>query len=297
LPVRNNWIRQVVDDIVVDEAQDMNPTQLEMAIKVANRVIVVGDDMQGIFAFRGADAGALDRLKTELNAVELPLNVTHRCGKAIVREAQSLVPDFEAAETNPEGEVRDMLIDILPREAAAGDFILSRSNAPLVSIAMQLLRAGKRTRIKGRNIGKGLITLISQLKARSVPELLRGIEAWRIREVARLDAKMEGKPKDQPPYLTLFDEINDKAAMLVSLTDGAASVSDVVDRAEALFADKGVGGKDMITCSSIHRAKGLESDRVFVLANTLRSNNQEERNITYVAITRAKSLLVYVHPE
>jgi superfamily I DNA/RNA helicase len=50
----------------------------------------------------------------------------------------------------------------------------------------------------------------------------------------------------------------------------------------------------MITCSSVHRAKGLEAERVFVLAKTLRTDNDEERNISYVAITRAKSSLVYV---
>jgi len=297
LPVRNGWLRQVVDDIIVDEAQDMNPTQLEIAVKVAKRVIVVGDDKQGIFAFRGADSEALDRLKTELNAVELPLNVTYRCCKAVVREAQVFVPDFQAGDDNPEGEVRNIVIDALQKEAQPGDFILSRSNAPLVSIAISLLRSGKRARINGRNIGKGLVTLLQQMKARSIPELLRGIEAWRIREKTRLDVKFEGKDKENPPYITLLDEINDKADMLLSLTDNAHSVSDVIDRIETLFADKGIGAGDIVTCSSVHRAKGLEANRVFVLAKSLRTNNQEERNICYVAITRAKNSLIYVHPE
>lgn len=50
----------------------------------------------------------------------------------------------------------------------------------------------------------------------------------------------------------------------------------------------------MITCSSVHRAKGLEADRVFVLAETLRDHTVEEMNIRYVAITRAKRELVWV---
>ena len=294
LPVRNGWLRKMCDDIVVDEAQDMNATQLEIAVSIArHRVIVVGDDKQAIYAFRGADSEALDRLKTELSAVELPLNITYRCAKSIVREAQRLVPDFEAGENNLEGEVLTLDASKLTQTASAGDFILSRVNAPLVSIAMSLLRSGKRTRIAGRDIGKGLIALVRKMKARSVPELLTKIESWKTREIVRLDAKFVGK-MDSPTYSTRLDAIIDQADMLSSLTDGAANVAEVETRIEALFTDDGLGQAGMITCSSVHRSKGLEADRVFVLADTLRETSDEERNIAYVAITRAKSTLVYV---
>lgn len=293
LPVRNGWLRRMADDIVVDEAQDMNATQLEIATKIADRIIIVGDDKQAIYAFRGADSDALDRLKHELNATELPLNVTYRCAKSIVREAQRLVPDFEAGPDNPEGEVLSLDASKLVTTAAAGDFILSRVNAPLVSIAMSLLRCGKRTRIAGRDIGKGLIALVRKMKARSVPELLTKIEAWKKREVVRLDAKFVGK-HDSPTYVARYDAICDQAEMLSSLTDGAPNVSEVESRIEALFTDDGLGQAGMITCSSVHRSKGLEAERVFVLQDTLRETNDEERNISYVAITRAKNTLVYV---
>lgn len=293
LPVRNGWLRKMCQDIIIDEAQDMNPTQLEIATKIAERVIVVGDDKQAIYAFRGADSDALDRLKRELSAEELPLNITYRCCKAVVREAQRLVPDFEAGENNPEGEVITLDASKLTTTAAAGDFILSRVNAPLVSIAMSLLRSGKRTRIAGRDIGKGLISLVRKMKARSVPELLTKIEAWKKREIVRLDAKFVGK-YESSTYVARFDAICDQAEMLSSLTDGAANVVEVETRIEALFTDDGLGQAGMITCSSVHRSKGLEAERVFVLADTLRETNDEERNISYVAITRAKSSLVYV---
>jgi superfamily I DNA/RNA helicase len=56
-----------------------------------------------------------------------------------------------------------------------------------------------------------------------------------------------------------------------------------------------------IVCSSVHKAKGLEARRVFVLTETLycqgKRINQEERNIHYVAITRAKEVLVLVEKD
>lgn len=300
LPVRNGWLRKMADDIFVDEAQDMNATQLEIATKIADRVTVIGDDKQAIYAFRGADVEALDRLKRELDADVLPLNVTYRCGKAIVREAQRFVPDFEAGEQNPEGVVDYIDADKLVNVAAPGNFILSRVNAPLVSIAMSLLRAGKRTRIAGRDIGAGLRGLIRKFKARTVPELLTKIGSWETRELARLEARFikngKGELAQNAAYMQRRDAICDQAEMLTSLTDAAPSVAEVEARIDALFTDDGLGQAGMITCSSVHRAKGLEADRVFVLADTLRETNDEERNICYVAITRAKNTLTYVLP-
>jgi len=90
------------------------------------------------------------------------------------------------------------------------------------------------------------------------------------------------------------EAIKDQADMLVNLCDGAKNVDEVMTRADALFTDDGLGQAGVITCSSVHKAKGLEAERVFVLASTLRQGNKEEENICYVAVTRAKAELVWV---
>jgi DNA helicase II / ATP-dependent DNA helicase PcrA len=294
LPIRNGWLKKRYDIVIVDEAQDMTVAQLEIAQGLCRgSVVVVGDDKQAIYDFRGADSDSLDRLKTELGANELPLNTTYRCGKAIVEVARQFVPDFEAGENNSEGEVTSIAMGQLTATASLGDFILSRANAPLVSVAMSLLRAGKRARIKGRDIGKGLAILVSKLKARSVPELLERLTTWEEREITRLEARFKGRT-DSDAFVARVEGIHDQAAMIASLTDGAESVSAVVERIEALFTDDGMGAAGVITCSSVHRAKGLEAKRVFVLKDTLRYNTQEELNICYVAVTRAIDSLVWV---
>lgn len=95
--------------IFVDEAQDTNGVQRELLKAMGNftpeiikdnanefaytfpshsRLIAVGDPHQAIYGFRGADASAMERLKTEFSMTEMPLSVSWRCSKAVVREAQ-----------------------------------------------------------------------------------------------------------------------------------------------------------------------------------------------------------------
>lgn len=298
LPVRNGWLTGMYDRVLVDEAQDMNTAQLEIAqgvLKPGGRMAVIGDDRQAIFGFRGADSGSIDRLKEALNAGELNLTVTRRCGKRIVELAQEIVPDFEAHEDAHEGEIDEIFTDQLVHNANAGDFILSRVNAPLVSIAMKCLKSGKRTRIMGRDIGKGLITLVNKFKARSVPEFLARVTAWEERETEKLrrmlDKATEGRKKT---INAKIEGIVDQADMLTTVAEEAKSVPAIIERIELLFSQDGMGAATVITCSSVHRAKGLEADKVFVLRDTLRNYNIEEQNIAYVAITRAKKTLVWV---
>jgi len=295
LPIRNGWLRPKWDLGVVDEAQDMTPAQLEIFQGVVRgRIAVVGDNCQAIFAFRGADSNSLDRLKQELNARELPLTVTYRCGKAIVAEAVQMVPDFQAGEDNPEGAVEYLEASKLMAALEPGDFLLSRVNAPLVSVAMSLLKAGKRARIAGKDVGKGLVALIRKMAARSVPDLMGKIAVWEQREIDRLTKRYQARPAALQQRI---EAAQDQAAMLTSLAEGAHSVDDVSAAITTLFTDDGLGAAGVITCSSVHRAKGLEANRVFILAHTLRSHTQEEINISYVAITRAKLLLTFVVPD
>lgn len=293
LPVRNRWLLPTYDLVVVDEAQDMTMAQLEIAQGVSNgRMCVVGDDRQAIYGFRGADSNSIDRLKRELEARELGLTVTYRCGRSIVAEAAQLVPDFEAHHTNPDGLITDLHTSKLGDAAELGDFILSRLNAPLVSTALGLLKRGKRARIAGRDIGAGLKNLVDRLAkgpaAASVPKFLERLDLWRQKEVARMEALNR---------VDKIDAINDKVEMLVALAEDARSVNEIKTKADSLFTDNGLGQAGVITCSSVHRAKGLEANRVFVLKDTLYPRKKvtiEEDNIKYVAITRAKQHLVWV---
>lgn len=277
------------DVVFVDETQDLNACQLELAKKASRgsgKIIAVGDDRQAIYQFRGADAEAMPRMIEELNATVLPLSVTYRCAKSIVRMAQQIVPDLEAYEGAEEGETFSCTRGRAMREAQAGDFILSRTNAPIMSMCLKFLKRGVRARIQGRDVGKSIMTLVRKSKMDDVPGLCEYLVTYRNNELNRLTAAGGDE--------RAIDALYDKVDTIIALTEGLTTTSELEGRINRLFADSGDG---QIMLSSVHKAKGLESERVWTLADTFRGGKTEEDNIKYVAITRAKKQLASVYKD
>lgn len=315
LPVRNKWLVKTYDMVVIDERQDMSATQLRLALGVCKgRIVTVGDPNQAIYGFRGADVRNYDALTVELKATRLKLPTTYRCPRVVVDYAATLVPGYQAAPSAPEGRISSLptleaLVNaaepIVDQDGKPHDFVLSRTNAPLARVAMACIRAGKRVRIQGRDIGAGLIALVDKIAkgkaADSLDRFLERVVSWRDKECERARAK------DRED---LVDAILDKAETLMVVADGATGVRDVKSRLQDLFSDDGAPAT--IVCSSVHKAKGLEARRVFVLrptlypkafrkpgapvppAEVLRQRAIEERNIEYVAVTRAQDELVWI---
>lgn len=79
----------------LDEAQDTNAVQRALLHRItgsaggsSSRLVAVGDPHQSIYGFRGADADAMQLLRSEFDMTELALSVSYRCSRAVVREAQ-----------------------------------------------------------------------------------------------------------------------------------------------------------------------------------------------------------------
>lgn len=321
LPVVLNLPVTRYDLLLVDEAQDLNRCQQALAKRAGKRLILCGDPKQAIYGFAGADAESMKRMEKELSGgaefakvgaghlvspkcIVLPLTVTRRCGKAIVEEARKLVPDFEAHEGNGEGRISraDFPCKDNPqpkndysRLVQDGDFILCRVNAPLVSQCFRFLRSGRKATIQGRDIGQGIISLIRKLKADSVVELVGKLTDWSAKEIGKEQAKRN-------PNEAKIIALQDKCDCLLCFCEGQDTVDGVIRKVEAVFTDdKASPG---IKLSSIHKAKGLESRRVFFLMpkgaecpHPLAKSEwqyQQELNLRYVGITRAIEELCFV---
>lgn len=295
-PIVLNHRMPKFDLLVVDEVQDLNAAQhalVERMVTNGSRAMVVGDPNQSIYAFRGALSDSMDRLQALLQdnggVTVLPLNTTRRCPRTVVELARQLVPEYRAAENAPEGDVRSMSESKALQAMTPGDdLVLCRTNAPLTKAALQLVRLGKRPVIRGREFGNTLVAMIRGFKARTVTGLINAIERHRASEHNRL-LDNEGAR----------ESMDDQCDALIALTEGAETVQEVVARVESVFDD--TDPSNGITLSTVHRAKGLESHRVMILEPKLLgrrrstpADTQQERNIEYVAYTRAQQTLVFI---
>lgn len=289
LPVVKNWVNSKFDLVVVDEAQDMNVPQLEMAIRACNaggRICIVGDDRQAIYGFRGAAQNGMRITQERLGASVLGLTTTYRCPKAVVAIAAEIVPDYKAAESAPDGTVDEISFDGLLDAACVGDAILSRLNAPLMSACLRLLSRGTPARIEGRDIGAQLVGMVRKLRAKSVPDFLRKLSAWGDKQKTRFAASRNAESK--------IAQVDDQVATLQAVAEGANNVSAIEAKLYSLFSDSDSNAKPSVVLSSVHKAKGLEWSRVFILRSTFKRKSDEEQNIFYVAVTRSKNRLTFV---
>jgi len=297
--------------LIVDEAQDLNRAQQTLVKMVGERLVFIGDPRQAIYGFAGADCESIERLTEELTnskrgCMTLPLTVTRRCGKRIVTEANKIVKDYHAHESNPEGLVGYANMpskDVAPETTYVGlvkdgDMVLCRVNAPLVSECFRFIKAGKKANIQGRSVGEGLVSTVQKMKADTVADLVEKLETW-------ADSEIEKENKKKFPLESKIINIQDKLDCLMAFIDGVdskASPALVVQKIDSVFTDN----KDApgIKLSSIHKAKGLEARRVFLLEPEGATvphpmaktpwQKEQEMNLRYVAITRAIKELIYV---
>lgn len=274
------------DYVFVDEAQDLNKAQINMALNSVTdkgRILTVGDTSQSIYGFRGADSNAIQNIINRLNSKVMPLSISYRCAKAIVELAKSVVPHLEASPTAEDGLVASCDPDKMLQDVRPGDFILSRTNAPLMGYCLNLLKAGVRANIQGKDLGKNFLYMIKKSEAESVNGFLDWLDNWCGTEVARLTAKNRDS-----------SFITDKRDCFLALCEGTNDLNQVKNNIKALFhEDK--DSNDRVILSTTHKAKGLERDRVFMLASTYKAGKTvEESNIYYVAVTRAKKSLYMV---
>lgn len=282
--------------VFVDEAQDLSSAQriiIEKLLGRRGRCVAVGDSCQAIYGFRGADVQSMKLLKEHLNAIELPLSICYRCPTSHVEMAKSIVPHIEAFEGAKEGEIKDVYTDEMVEMAESGDLVMCRCNAPLIRYALTLISAGKKAVVRGRDLSKGLVNLIKKMKTRKVDTLLEKLYTYSSREIKRLRAAEKE---------TQAQSLEDKVACVQALAAGIEDVSTLIERVQSIFSDDVEG----IVLSSVHRAKGLEANRTFILdfaRMPLRWRTQrdwqytQELNIKYVALTRSKSEMYIVSEE
>lgn len=284
------------DFVFVDEAQDTNAIQRALLRKIMHkdsRLVAVGDPAQAIYGFRGADGESLNMIAEEFECKHLPLTVSYRCPTAVIKHARQWVKHIEAAPDAPEGVVTELGTSWDHTVFAANDLVVCRTTGPIISLCFRLMRKRVPARVMGREIGQGMKSLINKMRATGLPDLEVKLDAWREREVEKATAKKQESKAEQ-----IHDKADSIIFLINSMDEDNRTIPAVLNVIDSLFAE-GVG---KVTLSTIHKAKGMEADKVFWLNSSKCPapwakqpwQQQQEVNLCYVATTRAKQELVLI---
>ena len=299
LPTVKRMNPRQYDWVFVDEAQDLNPAQfafVRKTIKPGGRMLFVGDRHQAIYGFAGADCQSVTNIIEGLGAKELPLSVCYRCPVSHVKLAQEIVPHIEWAEGAKEGEVLNVNEDKISEMVREGDLMLCRTNAPLLKTCYQLIADGVPARVRGRKIGEGLVKIVKDIrkKTENFDRFLDGLGDW---ETKHIDRVVRMKGDNEGAKAIIYDKV--ACLRVVYGASDANSYDELTRSITNLFSD----GRESVILSTVHKAKGLEAKRVFILKPELMPHPmarqpwemEQEKNLKYVALTRAQETLVFVH--
>lgn len=356
-PASRQDMRPMTFDIVfVDEAQDLSKMALQLILKCrrnGGRLAFVGDPGQAIYAFAGADAASWDNIIEKTTPTALPLSKNYRCPTTVIELAQRLVPHLEAHDGASPGSVRWISQaqgekEIIDNQANL--MILGRLNAPLISLAISFIKRRVAAKVKGRDIGKELITVLETVAKHSeftydlMPYFLDSylqrqiefLESQGASEMAiqAISDKIEAlktcyadfgcadlpalikaiddlfedllTPKEfEERFPTLQGKFRYKNQRIIGVRGDQREVTLVLEdtktvtlTAESL--DEQLIMREIVWLSTIHKAKGLEEERIYVVnpeqvplkyKNQTAAQYQQELNLAYVLITRAKKSL------
>lgn len=290
--------------VFTDELQDLNPLQkyiIENIIAAGGRFIGVGDDRQSIYSFMGANLESFNSFKNGKNTQVLPLSVTYRCSKKVTEFANTIFTGLEAFENNKEGIVRNGTLD----EVREGDFLLCRNNLPLIESWIKFIRWGRKATILGKDFGEAIIAVMNKIS--NYPLFEEGV--FQLLEAKKASLKKLGVEK--PEFTNNYRSLVEKIDIIKILKKEFGSFESVKAHIEEVFFDadnnskeseKSLDGKGIVLMT-IHKSKGLERNRVFILgykellpskyAET-QTEMYQERCLQYVAVTRAKEELVFI---
>ena len=296
--------------VFVDEAQDLVGDRADLVQAILEAVdggfTILGDPAQGIYTFQLEDAerqvgsralyewlrsrfdGDLIELRLAKNFRALTTAV--RAPLSVGRELNATAPDYDAIWDR----LRDLVTEHLP------------SRGELANWLGDLDTDGVRTAILCRDNGQALV-VSNRLRRASVPHLLqraaveRAIEPW----VGRLLSGLDAQPIGRRRLFDRFDRLRNETwperdeawAVLKRLDRGQIDSLDVARVARGIREQR---VPDELTTrlaarvvvSTVHRAKGLEFDRVLVVEPLERNGDlverAEETRVLYVALTRAR---------
>lgn len=318
--------------LILDEAQDLNPQMLMVVhnhLAAGCQVVMVGEDLQSIFAFRGGIPGLMEKYGNIFRMHIMELSVTHRYGQAVCDFLSHIKPTTSAA--HHETEI------VTPEDVEQGynhlinqtgsRVVIARTNAGLIGAFITLRRMGIPIAMQTDRAAEKLMTFwTSVVKAAQgdsdmLPPMVDIVTVLR----GRLSSKSNATKEMAQAIIDL-------------LADGQVTISQVDTVLSEMYqAESGAtcphclhrmytgpfGSKvkcinkeckgngvyvemkrkplrgDEIILATVHGSKGLEYDHVMVIGDfpslmelTDKTDRIQEMNMFWVAVSRCRYTLI-----
>lgn len=302
--------------LFIDECQDLSRSQFAVATKYGKsdgRVLAVGDPRQSIYGFTGADIESFNNVKIYTKAVQLPLTTCFRCPTKVIEIAKTIRPDIVGNKSN-EGNVSSISFEEVITIARPGDLIISRLRAPLLLLVFNFIDKNIKVRIhidevneiiselKGIFKANELNTIITSLSDQFIGLKITVANRWKWiieKNAERIIDSTERKLHITNENLFLKKKLDFLEKKYEQWKEECPTLLEILKKIKDFI----TAADNAINLSTIHRAKGLENERVFILNYDelpyFRLQQKEwekiqEINLKYVAVTRSLNELYLI---
>lgn len=305
-------------NIYCDEVQDFSNIQLnflKFIKRTKGRYVFIGDFHQAIYNFAGANAQAFNQIPKMFAPVEtFDLPICYRCAKShLSRVNREYGIPILPCDDAPMGFVKTIDKNKISEYAKAGDMVISRKNKWIAEVVLDLARNGTPIFIEDKDMVAAIKRQILSSKCTSVGALKKFLQKVisnynkKLFEIVSKNVREGGHEEEHLEAVTETNSKIDNTSFLLEILEGYLehhASSDSVSKFSN-FIDKLLNTTPSPNCvrlCSIHKAKGLEATNVFVLNEAKinydfrnsKEQNIQEKNLSYIATTRAKEGLYLV---
>lgn len=305
-------------NIYCDEVQDFSNIQLnflKFIKRTKGRYVFIGDFHQAIYNFAGANAQAFNQISKMFAPVEtFDLPICYRCAKShLSRVNREYGIPILPCDDAPLGFVKTIDKNKISEYAKAGDMVISRKNKWIAEVVLDLARNGTPIFIEDKEMVVAIKRQILSSKCTSVGTLEKFLQKVisnynkKLFEIVSKNVREGGHEEEHLEAVTETNSKIDNTNFLLEILEGYLehhASSDSVSKFSN-FIDKLLNTTPSPNCvrlCSIHKAKGLEATNVFVLNEAKinydfrnsKEQNVQEKNLSYIATTRAKEGLYLV---
>ena len=306
-------------NIYIDEAQDLSTIQLLMLKFIkrkGGRYIFVLDENQAIYSFAGGNAKScalIPKLYAPIKEFDLPIN--YRCPTShLAKVNRDFGIPIQPRPDAPVGSIKTIDKEEIKKYVHAGDLVISRKNKWLSDVILDLAIHGIPIYMEDKEMVEQIKKLVSSQKAASLYELKNKLEKiikkYNVQLEKIVKKETEKAEEDTKKMIDVSDTNSriDNINFIKSILSYYSSQpqnkydkpDDFIKYIDVLLNTK--MPSNCVRVSSVHKAKGLEAPQTFVLNEakvcTDRRNsweqNEQEKNLSYISITRAKENLFLV---